>query len=144
MYIKPEIMTKYEDLKAKYPDIDNDLVMEYFVSMPDEALMTLEEYESKKEYGCHIVSQKQYDYYIKKLPSVKWSVDDVVKVSGIDFNMKPYYEYDFAMLMNIFYAKYSSFITDANYYVKMVKATLENPLVDKPDDTAYHMAKDLK
>lgn len=144
MYIKPELLSKYEELKRKYPHLDNDLVMDWFEEMPEEALMVLEEYETKKEYGCHIVTKKQYEYYTSKLPSVKWTVEEIVKASGIDFDTKPYYEYDFAFLMNYLYSRYSSFMTDASYFVKIVKATLENPLVDNADDTAYHMAKELK
>lgn len=145
MYIEPELLTEYEELKEKHPNIAEDIIMDYFSGMAEQAKITLEEYKNKKEgYGCHIVSQKQYDYYIKKLPSVKWTVDEVVKASGIDFTDKPYYEYDFAFLMNFKYYKYSSFISETSYYIKMVKSDLECKLVYKSDDMAYHIAKNLK
>ena len=112
-------------------------------------------------YGGRIINKAKLDKELENLVSKDVSVEEIentetitsgdfatveeiVKASGIDFDTKPYYEYDFAFLMNYLYSRYSSFMTDASYFVKIVKATLENPLVDNADDTAYHMAKELK
>lgn len=145
MSIKPELLSEYEELKAKYPNIDKDLVMDYLKGMAEQAEMTLEEYKNKKEgYGCHIVSQKQYDHYIKKIPEVKWSVDDVVKVLGVNFNDKPYYEFDAAFIMNFLHYAFGSFISETMTYIRMTKAILECKLIENADDSAYHIAKSLK
>ena len=144
MYIEPELKREYEEIKAECPDFDHKMMKHFMKHMPEEAKKMIREQKEIMKYGYHIVSKQTYDEFISKIPNVKWSVEDVVRVSGIDFDQKEYYKYDFAFLMNLKYYKYNSFITDAAIYVKMVKADLECPLIKNADDLAYHTAKDFK
>ena len=95
--------------------------------------------------GCHIYSEECYEEEIKKIKAIpKWTLNDIKQVVKIDFETKEYYLYDFAFLMNYYYNLFKHIFTDTTYYIGIVKATLENPLIPKADDTAYHIAKKIK
>lgn len=132
MHIKPELLEKYNSLKLKYPTLDNDMVMDYLEEMPEEAMLTLEEYENKKEYGCHIATEHLYNKAVSLLVGVngakgaKWTKDELKRISGIDFNTKEYSCYDFAYVANMLYSDYCNIFTDATYYIKMAKNYLED------------------
>lgn len=131
----------HKKLLEENPRYNDELVDEFAENMP-------ELYAKKIQYdywGCHIYSEECYEEEIKKLKSMpKWTLTDVKHASKIDFESKEYYLYDFAFLMNYYYSLFKHVFTDPSYYVGIVKATLENPLIDKADDTAYHIAKKLK
>lgn len=141
--IRDDVKTAHDTLIAKYPDADKDFMCKFMKLMPDVAIEVFDIYEEYKEYGCHIATEKLYNKFITKLPKVKWSYDDIMSVANIDFDTVNYYEYDFAFLMNYLYAIFSDKITETSYYIFMTRKLLENTLMDKPDDTAYHIAEKL-
>ena len=131
----------HKKLLEENPRYNDELVMEFADNMP-------ELYAKKIQYdywGCHIYDEECYEEEIRKIKAVpKWSLSDIKQVSKIDFEAKDYYIYDFAFLMNYYYNLFKHIFTDTAYYVGITKATLENPLMEKADDTAYHIAKKLK
>ena len=131
----------HKKLLEENPRYNDELVMEFADNMP-------ELYAKKIQYdycGCHIYDEECYEEEIRKIKAVpKWSLSDIKQVSKIDFEAKDYYIYDFAFLMNYYYNLFKHIFTDTAYYVGITKATLENPLMGKADDTAYHIAKKLK
>jgi hypothetical protein len=138
-------MYKIKDLHQKLleenPEYNNELVQEFADNMP-------ELYAKKIQYdywGCHIYSEECYEEEIKKIKAIpKWTLNDIKQVVKIDFETKEYYLYDFAFLMNYYYNLFKHVFTDTTYYIGIVKAILENPLMPKADDTAYHIAKKLR
>ena len=143
--IRTDVMKEYERILSKYPNADKDFMHNFMRLMPEEAMDMFEDYEDYKEYGCHIATEKLYNRYINKLNQVKWSYDDVISVASpsIDFAQKDYYEYDFAFLMNYLYCLFKEKFTDYAYYVFMTQKLLENPMMPKSDDLAYHLAEKL-
>lgn len=140
-YEAHKIKEFHKKLLEENPHYNDDLVMEFAENMP-------ELYAKKIQYdywGCHIYDEECYEEEIRKIKAVpKWSLSDIKQVSKIDFEAKDYYIYDFAFLMNYYYNLFKHIFTDTAYYVGITKATLENPLMEKADDTAYHIAKKLK
>lgn len=143
--LRDDVQTAYDSLIAKYPQADKDFMHKFMKIMPDIAIEMFDVYEDYKEYGCHIATEKLYNKYINKLPQIKWSFDDVMGVvaSKIDFANKDYYEYDFAFLMNYLYCLFKDKFSDYSYYIFMTQKLLENPMLNKSDDTAYHLAEKL-
>lgn len=143
-----EIMSKYKDLKCKHPTIDHDLVMKFAKEMPEEFEEVIIEYA----YGCHIGTEDFYEKAVDLLEWVgdkgegaKWSVDDIVRLSGIDFDKKDYTEFDYAYVVNSFYADYCNVFTESSYYMKMARNYLEDlDPADKqnPSERAYRDAKE--
>lgn len=140
-YDMHKIKEYHRKLKEENPHYNDELVEEFAEEMP-------EEYAKKIQHdfwGNHIYDEECYKEEIEKIRTTpKWSLDDVRQVSKIDFEAKEYYLYDFAFLMNYYYNLFKHIFTDTSYYVGITKATLENPLIDKADDTAYHIAKKIK
>ena len=141
--IRDDVKSAHDTLIAKYPNADKDFMCKFMKLMPDVAIEVFDMYEDYKEYGCHIATEKLYNKFIMKLPRVKWTFDEIMSVARIDFANVEYYEYDFAFLMNYLHAIFGEKITDTSYYVFMTRKLLENTLMDKPDDTAYHIAEKL-
>lgn len=143
--IRNDVQMAYEALLLKYPEADKDFMHKFMETMPDIAKEMMDAYEDYKEYGCHIATEKLYNKYINKLPQIKWSYDEVISVtsSKIDFAQKDYYEYDFAFLMNYLYCLFKEKFSDYSYYIFMVQKLLENPMMAKSDDFAYHIAECL-
>lgn len=135
----------YKRKISENPNFYKEIVEEWKEDMPE----NFAEYMLKLEYGCHIVDISMYEKavgYLKwqddKGHGAKWSVDDIKKASGIDFDDKDYYLYDYAYSMNMLYSDYCNVFTDANYYIKMAKNYLED--VDywgDPSERAYKNAK---
>lgn len=120
--------------------------------MEDVAYEALEEYEIEKEYGCHIGTEEFYEKAVDLLEWVgdkgegaKWSVDDIIRLSGIDFDKKDYTDYDYAYVVNMLYSDYCNVFTDSSYYMKMARNYLEDlDPADKqnPSERAYRDAKE--
>ena len=140
-YDMHKIKEFHKKLLEENPHYNDELVMEFADNMP-------ELYAQKIQYdywGCHIYSEECYEEEIKKIKAIpKWTLNDIKQVVKIDFETKEYYLYDFAFLMNYYYNLFKHVFTDTTYYIGIVKATLENPLMPKADDTAYHIAKKIK
>ena len=141
--IRNDVQTAHDNLIAKYPNADKEFMHKFMKLMPDIAIDVFDVYEDYKEFGCHIATEKLYNKFITKLPKVKWSYEEIISVSNINFETVDYYEYDFAFLMNYLYAIFSDKITETSYYIFMTKTLLENKLMCKPDDTAYNIAENL-
>lgn len=124
---------------TEYPQEVEHMLLEWYKKMPEQAEQGIDEII----YGCHLATEALYNHYINKLSSVKWSLAEVINVARIDFDAQEYYIYDFAFLMNYLYILFHDRITDCSYYVFMAKSMLENPLMDEPDDIAYHLAKKI-
>lgn len=139
-YNMHKIREFHKKLLEENPEYNNELVEDFAENMP-------EIYAERIQYdfwGCHIYDEEMYEAEIKKLKSQpKWSLSEIKQVVRIDFDTKEYYIYDFAFLMNYYYYLFHHMFTDTSYYIGITKATLENPLIDKADDTAYHIAKKL-
>lgn len=144
MYDYNEAIEIYNEEKAKNPNYDTVIVAEWREKMPED----FTRYHLKKKYGCHIIDRATYDEAVSLLDWVdnrgngaKWSVEDIVKVSGIDFNDKEYTQLDFAYTMNMLYADYCNVFTDVSYYVKMSKNYLEDSdYMGEASERAYHNA----
>ncbi len=147
-----KLIDKYNKLKKKYPNVAEDMMMMFFDKMEDVAYEALEEYECEKEYGCHIGTEDFYNKAVDLLKWVgdrgkgaKWSVDDAVRLSGIDFDKKDYTEFDYAYVLNMMYSDNCNATTESSYHLKMAKNYLEDndPADGKdPSERAYRDAKE--
>ena len=120
------------------------LIDKFREKMPEEFVKTMFE----EEYGCHIVDRSIYDEAVSLLKwsedrgsGAKWEVEDILKLSNIDFSNKNYYEYDYAYVVNMLWSDYGHIFTEPSYFLKMAKAYLEDPdYMGKPDERAYKNA----
>ena len=143
------LIAKYERLKQKYPSIAEDLVTIFFERMEEEAYDALDEYAIKKEFGCHIGTEELYKQAVGLLRWVddkghgaKWTVEDIVKLSGIDFTAKKYTRYDYSYIVNMLYSDNCNIFTEPSYYLKMAQNYLTDPdYMGEADERAYHDAK---
>ena len=143
--MKEKALEKYNKLKAENPNLDNEMISTFIEDMPAEAIMLFD----RMEYGCHIVDVEMYDKAVSLLKWVddkgsgaKWSVDDIVKLSGINFEGKPYYEHDYAYAVNMFWSDFCNVFTEPSYYLKMAKNYLEdNDYWGDASERAYKNAK---
>lgn len=119
-------------------------IKKFRVQMPDIYAKTMYE----EEYGCHIVDISVYEKAVSLLEwadgkgyGAKFEIDDILKMSNIDFSNKNYYEYDYAYVVNMLYSDYGHIITELSQLLKMAKAYLEDPdYMGKADERAYHNA----
>ena len=140
-----KILDKYNELKRERPNLDHELVMTFIEDMSDEASMLFD----KLLFGCHIGTRDFYDKVVSLLEwsngsgkGEKWSPKEVEQASGINFDDKDYYLYDFAYIMNMLYSDYGHIFVDTNQYIKMSKAYLEDAdYMGDPAERAYHNAK---
>ena len=124
-------------------------MMVFFEKMEDIAMEALTEYEQEQEYGCHIGTKEFYDEAVDLLEWVgnkgegaKWSVEDIARLSEIDFDKKEYTKYDYAYVVNMLYSDYCNVITESRDYLKMAKNYLEDPdYCGEASERAYHNAK---
>ena len=134
----------YKEKLENNPKFSHELVLEWRDKMPEQ--FTKRMYEEK--YGCHIVTEEMYDEAVSLLKwqdnrgkGEKWTVDDIIKSSGIDFKNKEYYEYDYAYIVNMLYSDYCHIFSEQGYYLKMAKAYLEDPdYMGNADERAYKNA----
>lgn len=135
----------YKRKISENPNFYKELVEEWREDMPE----NFAEYMLKLEYGCHIVDVSMYDEAISLLKWVddrgegaKWSVEEINKVSDINFDEKDYYLHDYAYVVNMLWSDYCNVFTDSGYYLKMARNYLEDD--DYPgeaDERAYKNAK---
>ena len=132
----------YKEKLKDDPEYDHKLVMHWKENMPEQFAKRM--YEDK--YGCHIVDEDLYEEAVGLLKwngrhGAKWTVSEISSLSRINFEEKPYYEMDFAYMVNSLYADFCNIFSDASYYIKMAQAYLED--IDYPgnsDERAYHEA----
>lgn len=136
-----EIYNRYLSEDSNYA---KKIVEEWREDMPDE----FAEYMFRKEYGCHLVDKNVYNKAVSLLKwadgkgfGAKWSVEDIKRVSGIDFDDKDYYDLDFAYVMNMLWSDYCNVFTDTSYYIKMSRDYLEDvDYMGDPSERAYKNA----
>ena len=144
MNIQPELYNKYNEIKAKHPNIDHEMIMRFAEEMPTEFEMSIMEYE----HGCHIASQRMYDEAVSYFENPNgtegayWDVNTVKMKSNMDFNnFKDYTLYDLAYMANMHYSDYGDFLS-ADMLIKMAKRDLEDK--DYPGDPTERAYKDAK
>ena len=128
----------------KDPEYDHKLVLEWKEDMPQQFARKM--YED--HYGCHIMDEELYNKAVSLLTWIddrgkggKWSIEDIKKLSNIDFDAKHYTLYDYAYIVNMLYSDYSNVFTEPSYYLKMAKAYLEDPdYMGDPSERAYKNA----
>lgn len=135
----------YKRKLSENPNFYKELVEEWREDMPD----NFAEYMLKLEYGCHIVDEDMYNEAVSLLKWIddkgegaKWSVEEIDRASGINFDEKAYYLHDYAYVVNMLWSDYCNIFTDVSYYLKMAKNYLED--ADYPgeaDERAYKNAK---
>ena len=144
MDIEHDLLHEYNEIKAKHPNIDHDMMMKFAREMPAQFEMAIMEYK----HGCHIASERMYNEAVKYFENPNgsegpyWDVSTIRIKSGIDFNsMKDYTLWDFAYLANMHYSDYGDFL-GAEQILKMAKRDLEDK--DYPGDPTERAYKDDK
>ena len=144
MDIEHDLLHEYNEIKAKHPNIDHDMMMKFAREMPAQFEMAIMEYK----HGCHIASERMYNEAVKYFENPNgtegayWDVSTVRIKSGIDFNtMKDYTLWDFAYMANMHYSDYGDFL-GAEQILKMAKRDLEDK--DYPGDPTERAYKDAK
>lgn len=139
----------YAELESENPHIDHELVMEWRENMPEQFAKKMYE----KKYGCHIFDAEMYEESVVHLKwadghgtGAKWDVDTIIRLSGIDFSQVKFYEYDYAYIVNMLYAKFCTTGLDTTSYIKMAKAYLTyDEFGHEADEKAYkHATKHLE
>lgn len=134
----------YEELKIADPEFDHKMMKCFRKRMPHQFAKLMYE----KKHGHHLVTKEQYDEAASLLKWIedkgsgpKWKVEEIVKLSNIDFDNKKYHPHDFAYAVNMLYAENCNTLTEPSYYLKMAKNFLENPnYPGDPSERAYHCA----
>lgn len=140
----------YKDLEKKYPDIAQIMVEMFIDKMPTEAYISMIFFENEKDEIYHLLTKEQYDVATElfewvddKGTGIKWSVDDIVKLSNISFETKDYTKFDYAYVVNMLWSDYCNVFSEPSYYLKMAKNYLEDPdYCGDASERAYHNAKD--
>ena len=135
----------YNRKLADNSNFAREIVEEWRRDMPE----NFAEYMLKLEYGCHIVDSSMYNEAISYLKwagdkgiGAKWSIDEIKKASGIDFDDKAYYIMDYAYVCNMLWSDYCNIFTDTSYYLKMAQNYLEDSdYMGDPSERAYKNAK---
>lgn len=142
--IAPELFNKYNEIKRKFPNIDNEMIMKFAEEMPTIFEMSIMEYE----HGCHIVSERMYNEAVSFFENFNgtegayWDVNTIKMKANIDFNnFKDYTLYDLAYMANMHYSDYGDFLS-ADMLIKMAKRDLEDK--DYPGDPTERAFKDAK
>lgn len=144
MYDLDKACEFYKKHLENNPNYDHELVMGWKEKMPQEFAQKM--YED--EYGCHIFDETMYNEAVHLLvwandkdKGEKWTISDIVKLSGMDFADKAYTKYDYAYMVNVLYSDYCHIFTEPTYYLKMAKAYLEDPdYMGDPSERAYKNA----
>jgi hypothetical protein len=135
----------YKKRLEENPEYAKELVDEWREDMPYQFARKM--YED--EYGCHIFDDEMYDKAVHLFKWVenrgtgpKWSIEEIVKLSGINFESKEYTKYDFCYSVNMFWSDFCNVFVEPNYYFKMAKNYLEDP--DYCGDASERAYKDAK
>ena len=134
----------YNKKREENPNYDHELVLEWKRDMPQQFAQKM--YED--EYGCHIFDKEMYnestalfEWADGKGTSAKWSIEDIVKLSNINFEDKDFTKYDYAYIVNMLWADYCNIFTEPSYYLKMAKNYLtDTDYYGDASERAYHDA----
>lgn len=137
----------YAQKKLENPNFDTYLIEKFKKEMPDDYIEAM----LVEEHGHHIYDKDLYEEAVSLLDWIngsgkgaKWSVDDIARLSGINFNEKAYTKYDFAYWVNMKWSDYCNVFTDPVYYFKISVNDLEDidfPDCYEADERAYYNAK---
>lgn len=121
-----------------------DFVEDIYGLYPDEVGKMVEE----MYLGCHIRDEKMYDkavsYFVNHdgTKGAKWTVDDIVNKSGINFDKKEYTDLDYAYVVNMMYSDYGNKIKDPELLLDMAVQYLEDE--DYPGEASERAYKNAK
>ena len=145
---------RFTSLKAKHPQLLDELMEKFIKEDPEEAISMLDEFE----YGHHIKCRKSYDEGMLLLKwadnmhsGAKWEVETIKNLCGIKFDADDFSDEDFSLLdfcaeVNTLWSDYCMIITDPGIYFKMAKHNLTDvdyPYGD-PSERAYRMMEQRK
>lgn len=130
----------FHELREEHPELEKDLVCHYIENMPNRA------YESFVPY-MHITSPAKYKKAVSYLTwkdnkgsADKWSVDELVRLSGIDFNTKSYTVYDFAYWVNMLYSDHLNVVGPEVYIAMAIDDLEDHDYMGDPSTRAYSNA----
>lgn len=143
--MKAKALEKYKELKSERPNLDKEMVDKFISEMPEEAIMLFD----NMMYGNHIANEELYNCavsYLKwtddKGSGAKWAEEDILKLSGINFDDKDYYPLDYCYVVNMLYSDYCDIFTEPSYYLRMARNYLEdNDYMGNASERAYINAK---
>lgn len=135
----------YNKRARENPNYPQEVIDEWRQDMPDQFV----DYIYRTEYGCHIVNEEFYEKAVNLLrwadergSGPKWSMEDIIKLSEINFDDKDYYPLDYCYVVNMLYSDYCNIFVDPSYYLKMAKNYLEdNDYMGNASERAYKNAK---
>lgn len=135
----------YEYLKEKHPNIDSIMIKTFIEKMPKEAYVSLLFYENDENENYHITTKEQFEKGIESLKWVenkgvgeKWTCEDIIKLTNINFETKEYTKLDYCYAMNMIYSDNCNALQDPTYYLKMARNYLEDPdYYGNPSERAY-------
>ena len=143
--IKPDLINEYNRIKLKNPNLDHDLVCFFMQEMPEEAIMSLYEYEARKNNDFHIRSKDMYDKAVSCLKwfdnstmGAKWTVDEITSLSG--FVEHAYTKYDYAYIVNMIYSDSGDLKTPEMIFEEARRYLSDNDSYMIADERAYHDA----
>lgn len=138
----------FHEIEEMNPEESKEILMHIADENHDMMENVIDEYKYKKQFGCHIATEEMYNKFVNKLKwankigyGPKWKVEEIVSLSGINFSTVPYTKYDYAFMVNFFYAAFCNALINTNDFLNMAKSYLENPYHEKPAERAYRKAK---
>jgi hypothetical protein len=124
-----EIIEKIEYLIQKHPEKVVEFTKHMYRHNPEAVEKML---STMKEHG-HITKQTKYDELVGKLKwankqnkGERWKLDEIKRVSQIDFKNVDFTEFDYAYLVNMLYAKCCKYFSEMSFYLKLAKGLLED------------------
>lgn len=124
-----EIIEKIEYLIQKHPEKVVEFTKHMYRHNPEAVEKML---STMKEHG-HITKQTKYDELVSKLKwankqnkGERWKLDEIKRVSQIDFKNVDFTEFDYAYLVNMLYAKCCKYFSEMSFYLKLAKGLLED------------------
>lgn len=123
------LTSKIEYMMEKHPDKVVEFAKHMYKHNPEAVEQVLETFQ---EEG-HITNPHKYHELVEKLKWAKeggrgerWTMDDLKRMSRINFENVDFTEFDFAYLVNMLYAKCCKEFTDVSFYMKLAKCLLED------------------
>lgn len=127
---------------------DAELIADFVEDMYELYPNEVEKMIDEQFYGCHIRSESMYEEAVKLLKKpdgeygAKWSVEDIARKSGIDFEKEDFTKHDFAYVVNMLYSDYGKKVTDVETILDMAEIYLtDDDYPGDPSERAYKNAK---